>query len=102
MKTNITPAKIVEMYLPEYEKRVGRKIKEINAKTEENPFAVLFQDELISAHFAEALAERDRILCEKQREVCADIYWRNVPKEYSPIKNYDKINSALMPTLKEE
>lgn len=42
MKINITPAKIVEMYLPEYEKRVGRKIKEINAKTEENPFAVLF------------------------------------------------------------
>ena len=95
--TNITPAKIVEMYLPEYEKRAAEWRFQYS-----HSITNLTKQDWIDRVFPEALAERDRILCQRQREICGQIYDDlQFNGTYRPSQIIDKIENAPIPELKE-
>ena len=98
MKNNLTPAKIVEMYLPDLDNKLVEFIKKFHGPKFGNPWLYF-----VNRYFSEALAERDRILCEKQKELCMDCIDKNFDPDrdgVGVIKN--TIVMAPMPELKEK
>ncbi len=96
---NITPRQIVERYLPNYKERLAAYKMEHRTTV-----AILFSEELDAEfcfeHFAEAIAERDRQMCERQRNMCGNRYVANL---ISPIKGdiEEYIRNAPMPKMEE-
>lgn len=97
MKTNLTPAKIVEMYLPDLDNKLVEFIKNFHDPQLGNPWFCF-----VNRYFSEALAERDRILCQKQRLLCEQHASTMLSDNGSIVINGDTIFNAPMPELKEE